>query len=103
VPTNRRRRAHALAKDRLTPEVCEAWRAGDFHAVNQVLGVRPWQFSPFDVERTTAPAWLVDRRGSDSMVGVGDWQRAWELRQALIAAAGPPGRMDRHGRPLGPA
>jgi hypothetical protein len=60
------------------------WRAGDWHALNRAFGVRPWQVSPFDATGT-AP-----NPGSP-------WS---ELRQALIAAAGPPGRVGRHGEPL---
>ena len=43
------------------------------------------------LERTLMPAPLT----SESM-------HAAELRAALIEAAGPRGRMDRHGQPLGP-
>jgi hypothetical protein len=69
--------------------------AGDFHQVNRLLQVRPWQISPFDADRSYT--------GHHNPFYLESLPRAVELRAALIAAAGPPGRRDRHGRPLGPA
>lgn len=60
--------------------------------MNRLLQVRPWMVSPFDVDRT---------KPDDEPVRA--WARAAELRVALIAAAGKPGRVGRHGEPLGPA
>jgi hypothetical protein len=47
--------------------------------------------------------------GSGLTLVMGSWDTAalelsstWALRRALILEAGPPGRFDRYGRPLGP-
>jgi hypothetical protein len=79
----------------LSSAALEAWRGGDLHALNRELGVRPWMISPFDA-------------GSKPSIGAksewaSSWPRAAGLRAALIEAAGPPGRVGRHGQPLGPA
>jgi hypothetical protein len=95
MPTKRRK----LASRRigLSAAAISGWQIGDYHMVNRELGVRPWQVSPFDAggnlpgRCTPGDAWCAS------------WPRAVELRAALIAVAGPPGRMDRHGQPLGPA
>ena len=71
-----------------------AWRAGDLHELNRLLGIRPWQPSPFDVTTPGPPAWA-----SVSGPFHTAWPRAWEIRQALLQH-GPPGRFGRHGEPL---
>jgi hypothetical protein len=86
----------------LTPQAIEAWTAGDRHACHQALGIEPWDHSPFDVTRETPPDWLMTMaRGADLVAGPDNWARAWALRRALVAEAGPPGRFDQHGQPLG--
>jgi hypothetical protein len=102
MPTTRRRIGHRMAFQ-LTPQALEAWMAGDYHACNTALGLLPCDFSPFDVTRETPPEWLVAARGTDLVAGPNNWRRAWELRRALVSEVGPPGRYDRHGRPLGAA
>jgi hypothetical protein len=47
--------------------------------------------------------WVRQDRGSDLIANTENWLRAWSLRTALLQMAGPPGRFDLHGRPLGPA
>jgi hypothetical protein len=89
MPTNRTRRPRSRAADAVTVEAAEAWQIGDFHTLNRLLGIGPWEISPFYADR---------EHGGDTA----SLPRAQELRQALIEAAGPPGRFDRHGRPLGP-
>jgi hypothetical protein len=98
MPTNRTRRTRAPSPDAITHEAASAWVQGDFHLLNRCLGIRPWMVSPFDASGPRPPAWA---RALEPWTE--SWARGWELRQALIAVAGPPGRMDRHGRPLGPA
>jgi hypothetical protein len=81
----------------LTPAAIEAWKIGDLHALHRALDVPPWAPSQFRVGRANPPG---IRPGS---VWEEAWPRSWALRQALIEAAGLPGRVGRHGEPLGPA
>jgi hypothetical protein len=53
--------------------------------------------SPFDATGPEPPVWGRKTPWGNS------WPGAWELRRALIEVAGPPGRVGRHGEPLGPA
>ncbi|MCE3247233.1 MAG: hypothetical protein K0R41_1058 [Geminicoccaceae bacterium] len=77
----------------------EAWRIGDWHAVNRALNVAPCEVSPFDADTEAPPEWA---RGRDTLYAT-SWARAWQLRCRLIAAGGQPGHHDRHGQPLGPS
>jgi hypothetical protein len=95
MPTMRRKRASRRIG--LSAAALEAWRQGDFHGVNRDLGIRSWEVSPFDATEPEPPEW------SDGGPWHHSWPRAWELRQALIEAAGAPGEVGRHGEPLGPA
>jgi hypothetical protein len=82
-----------------------AWREGGFHTLNRELGIGPHQHSPFDATRATPPPWIQDNWNTDlrgGLSGVAGWRHAWGLRQRLIELAGPPGRVGRHGEPLGP-
>lgn len=90
MPTKRRKLATRAIG--ISQAAIEAWKSGDFHGLNREIGVRPWQTSPFDADRT---------QPSDDAVTA--WPRAAELRAALIEAAGRPGRVGRHGEPLGSA
>ena len=76
----------------LTPKALEAWRIGDWHALNRELGLNVHETSPFDATLPEPPEWAG-----------ASYRRAFELRQALIEAAGPPGRVGLHGDPRGPA
>jgi hypothetical protein len=91
-----KRRKSAPKQIGLTEAALEAWKCGDEHTLDRELKVRPWEPSPFDVSRPEPPQ---TRTGGVWEEG---WPRAWRLRQELIRVAGPPGRSDRHGRPLGP-
>jgi hypothetical protein len=94
MPTKRRKlTARPIG---LSAAALEAWRIGDRRALNRALQVRPWQASPFETVGK-APSWPGWEVLTES------WPRAVELRAALIAAAGPPGRVGRHGEPLGQA
>jgi len=66
---------------------------GDKVTLDRQLSIKPWQMSPFEV--TAEPPY--DRRTPWGE----SWDRAQELRDALIAIAGQPGRVGRHGQPLG--
>ena len=76
----------------LTPKALEAWRIGDWHALNRELGLNVHETSPFDATLPEPPEWAG-----------ASYRRAFELRQALIDQGGPPGRVGRHGDPLGAA
>jgi hypothetical protein len=94
MPTKRRRLANRQVG--IPPAALEAWRVGDFHKLNRALGIRPWQPSPFDVTSREPPASApVNTPFYDA------WPHAWALREALLQH-GPPGRVGRHGLPLGP-
>jgi hypothetical protein len=98
MPTTRRRISHAMAF-MLTPQAIDAWRRGDVLACRQSLGVMPWDHCPFTVP-DKFPECYADRGWGDAM-NRDSWQRALELRQALIELAGGPSPYDRHGAKLG--
>jgi hypothetical protein len=100
MPTTRRRITHRMTAV-LTPHACAAWAQGGKHACHAALDIMPWDHSPFHVTSPEPPDWLQQLRGTDLIADEANWARAWKLRKALIAAAGPPGRFDQHGRPLG--
>jgi hypothetical protein len=81
----------------ISAEAAEAWRVGDWHAVNRLLDIAPNETSPFTVTSAQPPDWMARQPWR-----INFWKRAWALRQAL-RETGPPGRHDRHGAPLGPA
>jgi hypothetical protein len=95
MPTRR----HKIAPERtgLTQAAIEAWKAGDFHALNHELGIGPHQISPFDAISARPLATSTDS------VWARSWPKALQLRKRLMLVAGPPGRMTIHGEPLGPA
>lgn len=98
MPTKRRKLTPT--KIAITDRALEAWRQGDFHTLNREIGCGPHLVSPFDVEGPDPPSWV---RGTSLTLGFyGRWRETWGLRQRLIELAGPPGRYDRHGVPLGP-
>jgi hypothetical protein len=82
------------AQHGITAELCEAWHQGDWHLVNRLTGTMPWMISPFDA---------LTRDPRDQSEYGKSQPRALEWRRRLIEAAGPPGRCNRHGEPLGPA
>ena len=79
----------------LTEAALAAWRIGDKAALRGALGIKPWQISPFDVAGYRPTPGRTPNAYDQS------WPRALELRKALMLAAGPPGKFDRHGRPMG--
>ncbi|MCC2663575.1 MAG: hypothetical protein K0S35_1497 [Geminicoccaceae bacterium] len=92
MPTKRVKRTPAPIG--ITAEAAEAWRIGDFCTLNRVLGFMPFEASPFNAHR--------EHPGAGEFVRA-SLPRARAVRAALIEIAGPPGRFDRHGGPLGPA
>ena len=101
MPT--RRTKLAARRVALSPAAIDAWQQGDFHGLARALDLMPFQPHPWPYTHTSlgcdqgpCPAALGDLWRSG-------WARAQALQKALYEAAGEPGRMDRHGRPLGPA
>ena len=95
MPTKRRKISHRAIG--ISAAAVEAWREGDFHGLNRALGIMPHQESPFHVYREAPPDWL--RSGEQDRREY--WAQAWDLRCRLLEH-GPPGRVGRHGEPLGP-
>jgi hypothetical protein len=93
-----KRRLHKGRAHRITDDALEAWRIGDFHALNRALDIRPWMVSPFDADGPEPPEWA---RGKGDVWGE-SWPLGWELRCELLKS-GPPGHVGRHGEPEGPA
>jgi len=95
MPTNR----HRIEREQhgITGELLEAWRVGDWHLVNRLTNTGPHQIAPMDAIPSYRPP------PDDTSHYASSWPRAVEWRKRLIAQAGPPGRCDRHGQPLGPA
>ena len=93
MPTKRRK----LSPERLSfsAAALEAWRIGDKQTLHREIAWKPWLISPFDAAEK-----FVGKHNPDWLASL---PRAKELRAALIEAAGPPGRVGRHGVPLGPA
>jgi hypothetical protein len=70
-------RAHPI-----TPEAVEAYRAGDRGALHRVLGLKPWEASPFfpDGPDDVSP-WPEGSGGARS------WPQALELKEQLEVLA----------------
>lgn len=92
----KRRKVNARAIG-LSPAAIEAWQRGDFHGLNRLLGIAPFEVSPFDAIGPL-PSWCR----TNHTCWCASWPRGVELREVLIEVAGEPGAYDRHGRPLGP-
>ena len=90
MPT--RRRKVAPRQTGISVRALEAWRIGDWHGLNRELGLNVHETSPFDATLPEPPEWAG-----------ASYRRAFELRERLIEAAGPPGRVGLHGDPRGPA
>jgi hypothetical protein len=91
MPTKRVKRTPTRVA--LSEAALAAWRIGDFHALNRALGVTPHEVSPFDADDYADDAIVPESRRLP---------RARELAATLLAQAGPPGGVGRHGEPLGP-
>jgi hypothetical protein len=82
MPTNRHRVERAQRG--VTPELLEAWRAGDRALVRRLTNTKPWMISPLD-----AVSGRPD--GDDRSPWAASWPRALEWRKRLSMIAGPPG------------
>jgi hypothetical protein len=72
----------------ISAAVIAAWGAGDWRALNRLLNVRPWEWSPFDAVGERPPEWL-DRNRLQRR----SFEQAAELRRVLLEVAGPPGSL----------
>jgi hypothetical protein len=102
--TKRRRLANRqIGIPYISAGAVEAWRIGDWHGLYEALGLDAMTPSPFDVSEDDNPA--DPPRGLFATLEdpVELWQRSLALRRRLIDLAGPPGRVGRHGVPLGAA
>ncbi len=59
-----------------------AFAAGDYQALHHALRLSPWTPSPLNVDSPYPPAWVAPRGPWAK-----EWQKAWQLRQELEAAA----------------
>jgi hypothetical protein len=106
VPTKRRKVAPRLSG--LTPAAVDAWRAGDYMALHRALGLSPWDASPLPLSVTPLGC---DQRTPEQNAKMAyehrlyhaTWPKALQLQLQLMAIAGNPGRVGRHGKPLGAA
>jgi hypothetical protein len=104
VPTKRRRLANRqIGIANISPAAVEARLIGDWHGLYEALGIDARVPSPFDVGEDDDPE-DPPRGLFASTEPPGElWCRALVLRRRLIELAGKPGRVGRHGEPLGPA
>lgn len=63
---------------RITPEALEAYRAGDAATLDRMLGLKPWEASPLDVDHPDQVSpWPKGSGGERS------WPQALQLRKQL--------------------
>jgi hypothetical protein len=67
----------------VTPEAVEAFAAGDWSALHDALGLKPWQESPLDADTPELPEWMTNERS------VEDWKAVYELRRTLNKMSSP--------------
>jgi hypothetical protein len=82
MPVKRR-----LAKSRvhkITPEAIEAFEAGDYHALHQALGLKPWEHSPLPLAVTALGVRPGEPPSWDNSTM--SWRQAQELQRALVDA-----------------
>jgi hypothetical protein len=92
MPTNRTPRRRAGARKRnIKPLAIEAWKAGDYIALHQALGLAPWEASPLPTSvcvlgchHGERPSWIND--------AVVNWDQALDLQDRLYEIAGEPGK-----------
>ena len=85
MPVKRRTakgRAH-----RITPEAVEAFKAGDFLALHQALGLKPWEVSPLPLNIEPLGCDQTSREGEQPSGWFASWEQAQELQRLLMKAA----------------
>lgn len=80
MPT-KRARLPRHQRVRVTPEAVEAYRAGEWMRLHNLLGLNPWEASPLDVDDGPCP-WPPRSSGAET------WPQALELRNELEKAGG---------------
>lgn len=69
-----------IVRDDLTLDAREAYLR-DFHRLNGLLGIAPWQETPTDIEGDEPPDWMA---GNPERVE--RWWHGYRLKQAIEAA-----------------
>ena len=77
ISAMRKRAPSSILK--VSPTAVAAWQARDEAALHRALGLKPWDFSPLDVDDGECPYPGFPQNEN--------WQRANDLRAALEAAA----------------
>jgi hypothetical protein len=75
-----KRRAAKARRHRITPEAIAAYRARDYLALHQALGLKPWEISPLPRE---FEALGVDQNPPPKPRQRGGWFDTWEQAQEL--------------------
>ncbi len=70
----------AGAHEKLEPDGRRVEYLDALHALDRLLGMKPWQVCPLDAVTAEPPSHLQQHR-------LDSWRRAWELRRALEAAS----------------
>jgi hypothetical protein len=83
-----KRRGSKAHSHRITPEVIEAYQAGDYIRLHRALGLKPWEMSPLPTSVTSLGVSEHPPAGSP----VGGWDASWgkakELQRAILAEIG---------------
>jgi hypothetical protein len=104
MPTKRKRLENRrIGIPYITAAAVEAWRIGDWHGLYDALGLDATAPSPFDVSEADDPENPPRGLFATPSGHVELWQMSLAVRRRLIDMAGPPGRPNRHGDPLGEA
>ena len=81
-----RTRRRPVLLPRIAPETVAAFKAGDAHTLHAVLGWRPWEISPLQVQNIPEPT-AEDLRDGLHRIFFSTWHKARAIRDALEAAA----------------
>ncbi|ODS02076.1 hypothetical protein AUC71_02390 [Methyloceanibacter marginalis] len=82
-------RKHKQRAHRITPDAIEAYRAHDYHALHDALGLKPWEPSPLPLHVTPLGCdqepYPFDLRLKGSLHNE-SWEQAQELQRELEKA-----------------
>ena len=82
-----KRRGSKAHSHRITLEVVEAYRAGDYLRLHRALGLRPWEMSPLP-KRVTPLGVSNEPPPPDRTAWNDSWEQAKELQRAILAEIG---------------
>ncbi len=77
---------------RITPEAIEAFAAGDFLALHQALGLKPWEVSPLPLEIELLGVDQGPPPADSSWAWRQSWPKAQELQRLLLQDVPNPSR-----------